>query len=167
MFPSVIPGQVVHIRVEGDRAVVYFEKVPLTLSTTDVAGVLRAFNQSDWGYFNQCWWLEHGHLREPSPVLPRLAAAIDPNRLYTVNDLLLLAAVAGYYQELDPRAIDWDRERLQMLIHVRECFKQTNDRLLQEGRERVNSWLGSLWSSALVGAQSIESETNDWILTTV
>lgn len=165
MFASEIPGHVIHIRMDGEHAIIYFENAPLSLVTTDVSGALEAFNLSDWSYFNRRWWQDHDYLLAPSPVLARLAATINPDQVFSASDLLEMAVAEGYYENLDPQAVEWDRDRLQVLAQAHECFKLAKGLIQQEGKGQVLAWPGSIWAFALMAAH--EREQSHRTLTSV
>ncbi len=167
MYASEIPGHVIHIRMDGEHAIVFFQNAPLSLVTADVSGALEAFNQSDWSYFSKQWWHEHDYLLTPSPVLARLAATIDPERVFSASGLLELAITEGYYEDLDPRAVEWDLDRLKVLAQVHECFKLTKSRIQQEGTGQVLAWPGSVWVFALMTALGSEHDQAQHALTSV
>lgn len=149
MVPD-LPGQVIHIRMEGPSVMVIFEHVSWPFKISDITGAIEAFSNNDWRYFSSRWWQHHQFLRESSPTLNTLVSLIDDQELHSAQSLINLALKHGLYPSQHEPLFTRDSQRLSLIPQLNHWPREGFGMIVQDGHTPAIGWPGHLWREALL-----------------
>lgn len=150
-----IPGQVIHIRMEGTSVAVTFERVPWTFHIADMAGAIEAFSNGDWFYFQSRWWDAHQHLQLGSETLNTLVTTLDAEQLYCPATILEHGLSRGIYREQSRQIIEQDYHRLALLPQLCCWPRGGTGMITRNGQPPTGGWTGQMWCHAILEDKGI------------
>jgi len=93
-----------------------------------------------------------------SQTLERIAATLEPTRLYCPATILEHALANGILMRQDREAVEWDYHRLALVPFVQEWPEAGLGTIQREGRPSTMGWPGQMWTMAIQEGIAFENK---------